>query len=474
MARPSKLYSQWSLEVRRSRLFSPGDRVGVGVSGGPDSTLLLHFMKQYSQQAGFSLFAVHFNHHLRGADSDADEQFAAAQAGQLRLDFLRGEARVARAARATHRNLEATARELRYRFFFSLVNQGRLDKVVTAHSANDQAETVLLRLLRGSGTRGLGGIYPVLEGTIVRPFLSLTRAEIEAELRERNLEFRTDSSNLDLRFARNRVRHHLLPMLEKEFNPEIVKLLTDLASRSRDDEAFLQQAALERARPWRRRDGDAEQIPLRALLECHPSIQRCILREMILSARGSLRSITGAHIEALRRFATSGQSGSQILMPQGLEAWREFEWLAISTGRTNPRPPGYEFPIVPPTEVRVPETDIKLRFHIAENLDSDATQKKYNNVGVVRVDMDKLLSGLVLRNWRPGDRFQPFGTHTPLKLKVFLSKRKVPVRSRNLWPVLSCGEEIVWVHQFPPAHRVTASVASTRALVIEVQENKTQ
>ena len=170
-----------------------------------------------------------------------------------------------RVAREKKRNLEATARELRYRFFFSLVNQGRLDKVVTAHTANDQAETVLLRLLRGAGTRGLSGIYPVLEGKVARPFLGLMRAEIMREIEARKLEYRIDSTNLDSRLRRNKIRMELLPLLEKEFNPAIVPLLKNHADRARDEEAFLEQQARERSRPWRMREGAEEKIPVRAL-----------------------------------------------------------------------------------------------------------------------------------------------------------------------------------------------------------------
>ena len=162
MSHRSDLFRRWSSEVRKTHLFRPGDRVGVAVSGGADSVLLLHFMEQLSHHLGLHLAVVHFNHQLRGPESVADERFVRERAETLGMEFIRGEAAVAKVARERHGNLEATARDLRYRFFFSLVNQGRVDKVVTAHTANDQAETVLLRLLRGSGSRGLGGVYPVL------------------------------------------------------------------------------------------------------------------------------------------------------------------------------------------------------------------------------------------------------------------------------------------------------------------------
>ena len=200
-----------------------------------------------------------------------------------------GEADVARVARDKKRNLEATARELRYRFFFSLVDQGRLDKVVTAHTANDQAETVLMRLLRGAGTRGLSGIYPLLEGKVARPFLDLTRTEIMREMEARRLEFRIDSTNLDSRLRRNKIRRELLPLLEREFNPAVIPLLKSHADRARDEEAFLEQQARERSRPWRLREGAEEKISVRALAGFPPAIQRRVLRQMLQSVRPGLR-----------------------------------------------------------------------------------------------------------------------------------------------------------------------------------------
>src|SRR2546425_8313750 len=265
MARESQVYAKWSLEMTRSGLFRPGERVGVAVSGGGDSVLLLDFMTRFALKGGLKLAVVHFNHHLRGAESDADESFVRELAGARAIEFFGGGADVARAARETRGDVGATARHLRYKFFFGLVNQGSLDKVATAHTASDQAETVLLRLLRGAGTRGLGGIYPVLEGSVVRPFLNLTRAEVQSELRARKLDFRLDSTNLDTRLARNKVRANLLPLLEKEFNPAVVRLLKDLATRARDDEAYLEQQARDRARPWRVRARAGGKKPFRPL-----------------------------------------------------------------------------------------------------------------------------------------------------------------------------------------------------------------
>jgi tRNA(Ile)-lysidine synthase len=233
------LNARWALEMRSRAYFHPGQRVGVAVSGGPDSVLLLHFMEMLARELKFTLAVVHFNHQLRGPESDGDEAFVRGLATSLQIDYLRGQADVGRAARERRGNLEGVARELRYRYFSSLVDQGRLDLVATGHSANDQAETVLMRLLRGTGTRGLGGIYPQLADKVVRPFLGLTRAEVVQEIAARGIPYRVDSSNLNVRLLRNRVRMELLPLLAREYNPQIIALLNQFADRARDDEDFL-------------------------------------------------------------------------------------------------------------------------------------------------------------------------------------------------------------------------------------------
>lgn len=460
------IYTRWSMEMRRIEFFHPGERVGVAVSGGPDSVLLLDFMKQLAREVGLHLAIVHFNHHLRGAESDADERFVRELARELAIEFIRGEGDVAQVAREKHRNLEATARDLRYRFFFSLINHSRLDKVTTGHTANDQAETVLLRLLRGAGTRGLGGIYPVLEGKVVRPFLNLTRAEIESELRKRKLDFRVDSTNRNPALMRTKVRTELLPLLQREFNPAVITLFKELSDRARDDEAYLEQQAWERSHPWRVREGAEEKIPLRPLVEFPPAIARRVLRQMIVAARGSLRGVTYLHIEALCRFAAEAQSGRRLTLPGGLGARKEFDWLVI--GPRFPGPEGSEFAyaVEVPGEVSVPQLGLTFGFKI---VGQDDFRQAYNRLGVVSLDPLKLSGGLVLRNWRTGDRFRPLGSGKLWKLKELFRQHKIPFGQRSRWPLLESGREVVWVRGLPPASSVAASPTSKQVMIIGEQ-----
>jgi len=471
MHRRPDMYTRWSLEMRSKEYFHAGQRVGVAVSGGPDSVLLLHFMKTLAREVGLTLTVVHFNHHLRGAESDGDEAFVRDLATSLQMEYLRGEAEVGRVARERRRNLEAVARELRYRFFFSLVDQGRLDRVATAHTANDQTETVLMRLLRGTGTRGLGGIYPVLEGKVVRPFLGLMRTEVMQEIAARGIPYRVDSSNLNTRLLRNKVRLELLPLLAKEYNPEIIPLLNHLADRARDDEACLERMARERAHPWRVREGREERIPIRALLEFPPALARRVLRQMLQMVRGSSHGLAHAHIEALRRFAAEAQSGKMQTLPGGALARKEFSWLVI--GPTTSQHGGEEFsyPVSFPGELAVRELGCKFHFKI---LNRDDPGKAYNLSKLVGLDPQKLRGELVLRKWRAGDSFCPMGSRGIRKLKELFRERKIPEVQRKGWPILLCAGQIVWVRGFPPGRGVAATDQSQQVLIVEEEPMRPQ
>jgi tRNA(Ile)-lysidine synthase len=459
----SHLYPRWSQEIKRNRVFRPGERVGVAVSGGPDSVLLLHFMRQFAREATLTIAAVHFNHKLRGGESEADERFVREAAKKLGIETLGGEA-AAEDVNQNRRNLEAAAREARYRFFYSLINRGRLDKVVTGHSTSDQAETVLLRLLRGSGTRGLGGIYPSLGGKIFRPFLSLTRGDILRELKARKLEFREDSTNRNLRFLRNRIRHELLPMLEEKFNPEVAGLLAELSDRARDDEEVLEQLARERSHPWRVREGSQERIPVRALVEFPPAIQRRVLRQMIQAIKGDVLNVSHRQLEALRQLAREAQSNRKLFLPGHVEVRKEFDWLIVGR-EVGPSPAGdFAHPVRPPGEVSIPQLGLILRFKIIETA---GLGKTYNEVWMRGLDPQKLPGKLLVRNWEPGDRFWPLGSQKVHKLKELLARRKVPAAMRKFWPVLQSGNEIAWVRGFPPAVSMAGTATSKQIIVIE-------
>src|SRR5215467_14134851 len=225
--------------IRKHALLAAGERVAVAVSGGADSVALLRILLELRRELGAVLSVVHFNHKIRGAEADADEQFAADLAQKFELDLHSGSGDAPAFARERKLSLETAARELRHGWFAKLVNEGKTDKIGTAHTLDDQAETVLMRVLRGTGTRGLSGISPrQAQKALVRPLLSVKRREIEEFLKAMGQTWREDSSNQDLHHARNRVRHELLPLLERDYNPAIRQILADLAEVARGEEEY--------------------------------------------------------------------------------------------------------------------------------------------------------------------------------------------------------------------------------------------
>jgi tRNA(Ile)-lysidine synthase len=484
--------------ISRHEMARPGDRVGVGVSGGADSVALLRILRELREQEGIRLAVLHFNHGLRGADSDADEQFVAGLAGQLELPFFCGREDVASVARAKRWNLEDAGRRLRYAFFGSHVREGRIDRLAVAHTADDQAETVLARILHGTGTAGLAAIYPV-NGHVVRPLLDVRRAELREYLEKLGQGWREDASNNDRSRLRARLRHEVLPIFEREIQPAVVTQLSRLAEMSREEEAFWQALTRSRLDALLAREGGELRIRCADLLspfaaggllpfgnlqrEAQLAVTRRLVRGIIQELHGHCRQWTGDHVERVVRLAAAGSSGSRLELP-GVIVERSFDSLHFSlaagkskaalAGNSGANPAGssaflHVVELGHPGEstiVAVPE--IRRRFHL-KVVDwhlwrSDTYQDN------AALDRDLLDSPLVLRSWRPGDSFRPKGRRSSHKLKQFLRIKRVGVSDRAGWPVLTSANTLVWTRGLPVAAGFAPRPA-TRAGVIITEES---
>jgi tRNA(Ile)-lysidine synthetase-like protein len=339
--------------IERHRMLRPGDRVGLAVSGGADSVALLRLVQESHLQLGVYLCVLHFNHQLRGADSDADEQFVAGVAAEQGLEFFPGQQDVAAEARAQKWNLEDAARRMRYAFFRSAVERLRLHRVAVAHTADDQAETVLARLVRGTGPAGLAAIYPV-KGHVVRPLIEIRRGELREYLARIGQAWREDLSNRDLQRLRARLRHQVLPVVERELQPAIVEHLCSLAQLSREDEAFWQALVRERLRALVRREGGRIGIRAADLLmpmmmpvamaavvtgdtpaaganmeagkDAQVALTRRLVRGIIEELRGDCRRLTAQHVEQVLGLAAPTAGGNRTALP-GMVVQRCGEWI---------------------------------------------------------------------------------------------------------------------------------------------------
>lgn len=459
--------------IRRQELLKAGDRVGVAVSGGVDSVALLRLLLELRKELGVVLSAVHFNHKLRGADSDADEQFVSALAHEHKLEFHSDSGEVAAHAAEQHLSLEAAAREKRYSFFTKLLENGRLDHVATAHTLDDQAETVLLRVVRGAGTRGIAGIYPKVrrqsavpslrsgqaessrqpnQKTIIRPLLGVRRSDLEIYLKDINQDWREDKSNRDLRHARNRVRHGLLPRLERNLNPAVRETLAETAEIARAEEDYW-QTEITRLLPQVWNPGN-KQIKLKELSELPLALQRRAVRA---AAESFNLRLEFRHVEEILEIA-SGRGKSTVLTG-GWTVSHDKNNLSFDPQKAK-SPANYQYPLPIPGRVSIPEIGTCLEAVVVP------AEAGYNRGHLL--DRSALAGNLLVRNWRAGDRFWPAHTKAPKKIKELLQERHVTGAERTTWPVVTNGSEVVWMRGFPvPANR---SLRDGTREAIEIRE----
>jgi tRNA(Ile)-lysidine synthase len=482
-------------------MIRPGDRIGIGVSGGADSVALLCLLAELRARLGVQLLVLHFHHQLRGAEADEDELFVVGLAREFGFAFVADRADVAGEARRNGWNLEDAARRLRYQFFASVAPSHGLSRVAVAHTANDQAETVLAHLFRGTGPAGLAGIYPVA-GMIIRPLLDIGRDELRDYLLRLNQPWREDATNQDTSRMRARIRHNLLPLLQQDFDPATVPHLAGLAGLAREEEMFWRALEDERfAALVSREPSGAVSLRIADLLSPLPllgsdsrdlkprggfpltpvlALTRRLVRRIFFELRGSRQQLTSRHVEGVLRLATKSQSGSRIELP-GVLVERRFDRLMFSPVSPHARPekigrkhlPGlqFEYTIALPGSsealcIVVPE--IRRRFNL-KVVDWPSGSRE-TTVGRDTLDFDRLRWPLILRNWRPGDSYRPHRRRRVRKLKRMLLESRVPQSDRTSWPVLTSAGALVWALGFSVADEFAPGTGTRAGVVIAEEE----
>ena len=474
--------------MKAQEFVRPGDRVGVAVSGGADSVALLLLLLELREKLGIVLSVVHLNHKLRGKASDADEGFVAKLAAKHQLEIHSASADVAKKAKKERANLEDAARRARYEYFRSLADSGKCTSIAVAHTADDQSETVLAHILRGTGLAGLGGIHPVA-GSVFRPLLNIRRAELRAYLRRKKQNWREDASNRDVKRLRARIRKKLLPLLEKQFQPAVVEHLTTLAELAREDEALLGALARRRIAEAAREHDGALHLPLEDLLvarvkgefktdfteNTEKSGSKAPATRMVRYIVEQMKTRQGEmganHVEAVLELTRTGRNGSSLSLPGGVEVRKDQKALvfrsiqkpeASAAGATNH---SFEYNIDlsrSTQDVSVPELGCVFRLRV---IDWPSTREENNKREMV-LDRERLRTPLVLRNWRPGDRFRPSGHQSAHKLKRLLNEKHISRWEREGWPVLASGEVLLWARGFPVAAEFAADERTRSGIVI--------
>ena len=454
----SSVSSQVLRTISRHHMFLPSHHIGVGVSGGADSVCLLHILGELAHELRIRLSVLHLDHQLRGEESARDAAFVRDLASKLGLLFHFSSCDVARRAAETGDNLEQAARLARHQFFTSLIASGTVDRVALAHTRSDQAETVLFRFLRGAGTAGLAGIRPVTENGFVRPLIEIDRAEVERYLRDRGIPWREDSSNQSRNFARNRIRHDLLPALTRDWNPALPETLARTADWAQAEEDFWDQEVTRLEGLHLVRKPDFVLIHVDALRDLPRAAARRLLRRAIEIVKGDTRSIGFDHVESILALAASSEGSGRTQIPS-LDVYRSFDWLRLAPPELDTlENRNFRREIIVPGAVEVPGTVIDFALREAEDY-------RYNK-DMGDLDWEALSGPLVLRNWRPGDQYRPVGIQEPQKIKSLFQQARIPLWERRNWPVVVSGEHIVWARRFGPSAEFAANDHSASILSI--------
>ncbi len=405
-------------------MFSHGATVGVAVSGGRDSVCLLDVLDALRNSLNIELLVLHVNHRLR-PESEEEEQFVRGLAASRGLKCLVDHPMLDTG------NLEQSARQARLHFF----EQAPCTNVATGHTRSDQAETVLFRFLRGTGTAGLAGVRPV-NGRLVRPLIEIDREWVNAWVATRQLAYREDSSNEDQRFSRNRIRHSLLPMLEREWNPRLVAGLAGLAEIASGEDAYLES----QIPPVTQEEDGAVVIEAAVLKKLPIALARRMVRRAIQRVKGDLLRIEFEHVE---RVLNLGRGHDRVILP-GVDIMSSFEWIRFGHLRSYPAEPrNWQYAVSTESSIEIPGGQVV-------SISLNEPPCRYNEV-VSKVLLPTLNEPLILRNWRPGDQFRIAAHAEPTNIKVLFQRFRIPLWERRNWPVLETPAGIKWSGEFGSA-----------------------
>jgi len=426
--------------INKHEMISHGNKVLVGVSGGPDSMAMLYALYQLRYELDFCIHIAHLDHQFRGEESKADANFVNKHAKLLNLPITIESRNVPLLIEKENLSSEAAARKARYEFYEYILKKENCDSVALGHNADDQAETVLMHLIRGSGMRGLIGIRPV-RGVYIRPLLNVYRTEIDKFLSDIGIVPRQDSSNLKPIYFRNKIRLQLLPLLESNYNPNIKNIFCQTAEILRAETEVLNNLCNEKMADCVEFQSDDEiHIAVNYFKSLSVAIQRRILRSAIeeIIDVNEIIDINFGHIESILEIISSESPNLSLRLPHQIEVVKKYNKIVIRK-YVSRKKNKFNYKIGVPGETEIPEIGAK----ITTKFDSDClpVADRYKEV----IDYEKIKLPLFLRTRRPGDRFQPLGMKGSKKLKDFLIDLKIPLEQRDKVPLLTSGEEIVWV-----------------------------
>lgn len=448
--------------IKKYNMLKYGDCVVVGLSGGPDSMCLLHILMELRKTWGLKIFAAHLNHQFRGKEADEDALYVKKKCEEWGIDVFVQVFNVPAFAKEKGLSSEEAGREIRYKLFYEVAEKVRANKIAIAHNMNDNAETVLMNLFRGSGIEGLKGIE-AKRGQIIRPLINVRRNEIEAYCREKDLNPRIDKTNLQPIYGRNKIRLELIPYIEKNFNSNIMSTLQRLSDIVTIENDFLNEEAEKELLKIAIIGENSIEYNINKMHDIHPALLRRVIRIGIEKLTGSLKGIEYRNIESVVDLLTKG-TGAAAMLPQNIKAYISYNKLILSI---NTKPENYKYYL----ELENDKDNIAQYFDFTIRLTTveaskitDIKKDKYK----VYIDKDKVKQKLVLRNRFDGDVFSPIGLKGSKKLKEYFIDEKIPKEERDKILLIADGKEIVWVLGRRLSEKYKITKDTKEAIIINV------
>lgn len=459
MSSDSKLLSA----IKRHRMFEPGDKILVAVSGGPDSVAMLHALHAHSSELGISLHIAHLNHQIRGGQSNLDEDFTRNLAHSLKIPVTTRSVDVPALRSEMKMGVEEAARVVRHKFLQQTAAELGANKIAIGHTADDRAESVLLNIIRGCGVDGLGSIRPV-SGNIVRPLIDTTRREVEAYIAEHALPYRVDESNEDTTYSRNQIRHELLPWLEREFNPEIKRALVRLAEIASAQSELIEDMA----ESARLEVGCAHTLDAIGFLRLPEALHYEVLRSEIRRAKGDLLDITFDQTQGIIDAMRAGGDFTITLPPGDIYATRKGDALSVWRQEEIEETEPFDLTLQVPGVTAVPAVGIAVECSLLEHPVASALPKEE-----AMIDADTVVGSLRLRSAQPGDRIVPLGMSGSKKLQDVFVDKKIPKRDRARAAVVCDDEKILWVVGIVTSELARVTDSTRKAIHLTARPNTT-
>ncbi|MGB9715261.1 MAG: tRNA lysidine(34) synthetase TilS [Thermodesulfovibrionales bacterium] len=447
--------------IKKYSMLFNGERVLLALSGGPDSVFLLYALNHFKEEMKLFLHAIYIDHNLRPEETPFEIEFCDKLCQRLGVPFVTKSIDVKSYAKEKSMNRQEVARQLRYKVFDETAFEIKADKIALGHTADDQAETVLMRLLRGSGPLGLSGIPPI-RGNIIRPLIEVERQEIDKFLQSEHIDFIVDSSNLKKDYIRNKIRLTLIPMM-KEINPNIIETLSRSASIFREEERYFDVIVGKTLMRLVSKKSDSRiELFLAPLEAMDKVILRRVLRKVMEETKG-LRGINFFHIEDIIELIKNAKAGSRLYLPKDVRVIKDYSTL-VFTAEPPVKLGSYKLEV--PGEVNLKETGVLIRASLLENKEAMAMISS----DVALFDTERLVFPLTIRSRKNGDYFFPLGFGKKKKLQDFFVDEKVPRDERDAIPLILSGEDIIWIAGYRQDHRFRVTDETRKILKLEVKK----